>query len=404
MSVVEPGGAPSSSSNIVARAQGLILQPTAEWTKIEAEPASVQGIYVGWLVPLTLIAVAAAVIGQTFFGVGIPGLAVFRVPLLDAVVRGVVQFAMILGMTYVMGLVIDALATNFGAQKNRLNAFKVAAYSSAAMLLAGVFQIIPALGILGLLGLYSIYILHRGLPVLMKAPADKATGYTASVVVVMLVLWIIAAFIMSTVMPMNRGSMFGDMHLPGASRSATDGGSVTVNGTTVDIGALERAAKQIEQSTTDANGNVNITANANPVDVEQIKALMPERIGGYTRTEISTGGAAGMGGANATYENGDKRLEVSVVDMGGMGALGGLAGAFSANSTTENADGYERVHAVDGRMTMEKFSKSNKTASYGVMVANRFMLSVDGTNVSPEEVKDAANTVGIPRLEALAKK
>jgi hypothetical protein len=139
------------------------------------------------------------------------------------------------------------------------------------------------------------------------------------------------------------------------------------------------------------------------VDVEKFKALLPERMGAYARTEISTGGAAGMGGANATYENGDKRLEVSVVDMGGMGALGGLAGAFGANSTTENADGYERVQTVDGRMTMEKLSRSNNTASYGVMVANRFMLSVDGTNVSPQEVKDAANTVGVSRLEALAK-
>ncbi|MBT9447700.1 MAG: YIP1 family protein, partial [Hyphomonadaceae bacterium] len=294
-----------------------------------------------------------------------------------------------------------ALATNFGGQKNPLNAFKVAAYSAVAALLAGVFQIIPALAIFGLLGLYSLYILHRGLPVLMKAPADKATGYTVSVVVVMIVLWIIAAVIVNTVTPMQGGGMFGRMQMPGASRSATDGGSITVNGTTVDLGALEKAAKQIEQST--ADGNINITANANPVDVEKIKALLPERMGGYTRTEISTGGAAGMGGANATYENGDKRLEVSVVDMGGMGALGGLAGAFSANSTTETADGYERMHTVDGRMVMEKLSKSNKTASYGVMVANRFMLEVDGTNVSPDEVKDAANTVGIARLEALAK-
>ncbi len=401
MSMVEPGGAPGAAANIIGRAQGLILQPTAEWTKIEQEPATVQGIYTGWLIPLALIPAIAMVVGMSVFGVGIPGLATFKLPLLDAVVRAVVQFAMILGMTYVMGLVIDALATNFGAQKNALNAFKVAAYSAVAGLLASAFQIIPALGILGLLGLYGIYILHRGLPVMMKAPADKATGYTVTVVVVMIVLWIIAAVIVNAVMPMHRGNMFSRMQMPGATQSTTDGGSVTINGTTVDLGALEKAAKQIEEST--ADGNINITTNANPVDVEKIKALLPERMGAYARTEISTGGAAGMGGANATYENGDKRLEVSVVDMGGMGALGGLAGAFGANSTTENADGYERVQTVDGRMTMEKLSRSNNTASYGVMVANRFMLSVDGTNVSPQEVKDAANTVGVSRLEALAK-
>jgi Yip1 domain len=313
MSVVEPGGAPGAASNIVTRAQGLILQPTAEWTKIEQEPASVQGIYAGWLAPLALIAVAAAVIGQTVFGVGIPGVLSVKLPLLDVIVRGVVQFFLFLAMTYVMGLVIDALATNFGGQKNPLNAFKVAAYSGVAALLASVFQILPALSILGLLGLYSIYILHRGLPVLMKAPADKATGYTATVVIVMLVLWIIAGTIMNTLMPVNRAGLFGGMTMPGASRSSTDSGSITINGTTVDVGALEKAAKQIEQSTTD--GNLNITVNSDPVDVEKIKALLPERLVGFSRTEISTGGAAGMGGANATYENGDKRLEVSTVCM-----------------------------------------------------------------------------------------
>jgi hypothetical protein len=403
MTVVEPGGAPGAASNIVSRAQGLILQPTAEWTKIEQEPATVQGIYMGWLVPLTLIAVAAAVIGQTVFGVGIPGLATFKLPLLDSIVRGVAQFFLFLAMTYVMGLVIDALATNFGGQKNPLNAFKVAAYSGVAALLASVFQILPALAIIGLVGLYSIYILHRGLPVLMKAPADKATGYTVTVVIVMLVLWIIAGTIMNTVLPVNRAGMFAGIGGASSSRSSTDSGSVTINGTTVDIGALEKAAKEIEKGVT-TDGNLNVTVNADPVDVEKIKALLPERLVGFTRTEISTGGAAGMGGANATYENGDKRLEVSVVDMGGVGALGGLASAFSANSTTENADGYERMRTVDGRMTMEKLSKSAKTASYGVMVGNRFMLSVDGTNVAPDDVKNAVNAIGVARVEALAKK
>jgi Yip1 domain len=403
MTVVEPGGTPGPSPNIVARAQGLILQPTAEWRRVEQEPATVQGIYKGWLVPLALIAVAAMVIGQTVFGVTIPGVLSYKVSLLDAIVRGVMYLLLLLAMTYVMGLVIDALAINFGGQKNPLNAFKVAAYSGAAMLLAGVFQIIPALGLLGLLGLYSIYILHRGLPVLMKAPTDKATGYTATVVIVMLVLWIIAGSLLNALMPLTGPGVLSRFGVPSASAPATrDSGSITVNGTTVDIGALEKAAKQIEQSA--ANGNLNVTVNADPVDVEKIKALLPERLVGFTRTEISTGGAAGMGGANATYENGDKRLEVSVVDMGGMGALGGLAGAFSANSTRENADGYERMHTVDGRMTMEKLSKSNKTASYGVMVGNRFMLSVDGTNVGPDDVKNAANAIGVARVEALAQK
>jgi hypothetical protein len=399
MSIIEPGGAPGAASNIVSRAQGLILTPTAEWQKIEPEASSVQGIYTGWLAPLALIPAIAMFVGMTVFGVGVPGLAVVKLSMVDGAIRAVVQFLTLLGMTYVMGLVIDALATNFGGQKNPLQAFKVAAYSAVGFCLASVFQIIPALGILGLLGLYSIFILHKGLPVLMKSAPDKTTGYTASVVAIMFVAWIVVAAISGALMPMRGANPFA-AGFPGASRSESSNASVEINGTKVDISALERAAKQMEEAAKSGEG---ITITAGAVDGEALKGLLPERIGGFTRTEISTGGAAGMGGASAKYENGDKRLDVSLVDMGSMGALGSLAGAANVQSSTENADGYERVRTVDGRMTIEKYSRASNSAEYGQMIANRFMLTVDGRNVSPEEVKGAFDAIGPARLEAMAK-
>lgn len=401
MSIVEPGGAPGAATNIVSRAQGLILTPTAEWQKIEPEASTVQGIYAGWLVPLAIIPAVAMFIGMTVFGIGMPGFAVVKLSMLDGAIRAVVQFLSLLGMTYVMGLVIDALATNFGGQKNPLQAFKVAAYSAVGFCLASVFQIIPALGILGILGLYSIFILHKGLPVLMKSAPDKTTGYTASVVAIMFVAWVILSVITSTLLPTTSANPFAN-GFPGATRSTTSSTTIEYNGTKVDVDALTRAAKQMEEAAKANDGTLTITSGA--VDGEALKALLPERIGSFTRTEISTGGAAGMGGASAKYESGEKRLDVSLVDMGSMGALGAMAGAANVQSSTENADGYERVRNVDGRMTMEKFSRSAKSAEYGQMVASRFMLTVDGTNVNPEEVKGAFEAIGPARLEALAKK
>lgn len=401
MSIVEPGGAPGASSNIISRAQGLILTPTAEWQKIEPEPATVPGIYTTWLVPLAVIPAVAMFLGMTVFGIGVPGFAVVKLSMVDGAIRAIVQFLSLLGMTYVMGLVIDALATNFGGQKNPLQAFKVAAYSAVGFCLASVFQIIPALGILGILGLYSIFILHKGLPVLMKSTPDKSTGYTASVVAIMFVAWVVVSLVTSTLLPTNTANPFAK-GFPGMTQSSTSSTSVEVNGTKVDITAIERAAKQMEEAARSGDGTLTITSGA--VDGEALKALLPERIGGFTRTELSTGAAAGMGGASAKYENGDKRLDVSLVDMGSMGALGAMAGAANVQSSTENADGYERVRNVDGRMTIEKFSRSAKSASYGQMVASRFMLTVDGTNASPEEVKGAFDAIGPARLEAFAKK
>jgi hypothetical protein len=69
-----------------------------------------------------------------------------------------------------------------------MQALKVAAYASTAALVAGVFAILPGLQVLQFLGFYSLYLLFLGLPVLMKAPKDKALGYTAVVVIAAIVL------------------------------------------------------------------------------------------------------------------------------------------------------------------------------------------------------------------------
>jgi Yip1 domain len=405
MSIVEPGGAPTSSAiGIVARAQALLLQPTAEWKKIEPEPATIQGLYTSWLAPLAIIPAICTVIMLGVIGVGMPGFAVFKLPLLTAVIHAVVQFAVFLGMTYVFSLVIDYLAPNFGGQKNQIQAFKVAAYTPVAVCLASVLQLVPFLGgFLMLFGLYSLYIMHRGIGVLMKPAADKTTGYTVSVVVVMIIVGAITMWILGAVMPINRSGIFNAPGVPGIESRSADQGSITINGTTVDIGAIEKAARQMEQATNGSGGDVSVTLNSNPVDVEKLKALLPDTLAGLPRTEISTGGAAGMGGASAVYEAGDKRLEVSIADLGAMGALGGMAGAFSATSSRETADGYERTRTVDGRMTVEKFSRGDRTATYGTLVANRFMLNVDGRNASPDEVKAAVNAIGVARVEAAAR-
>ncbi len=404
MSIIEPGAAPTSAAGMGVRIKGLLTTSTEEWKRIEPEAATTQGVYTGWLIPLALIPAVASVVGMTVFGVGVPGLLSVKIPLLTALLMGALSFAAVLGMTYVMALVINGLAPNFGGTQSPIQALKVATYSATAVLIAGVVQIIPALGFLALVGLiFSIFLMHSGLPVLMKSPPEKTFGYTLSVTGVMFVLWLVAWLALSTVTaPLMGAAALG--------ASGSDRGSVKIGDTTVDIGALEKAAKQMEaQSAAIAAGGV--TAGGAPVaavDPEALKGLLPETLpGGFTRTEISTGSGAAVGmgvaSADAKYASGDRTMNVSVVDVGAMGAIAGLAGAFGVQGSTENADGFERTRTVDGRMIMEKVSNVNRSASYGVMVSNRFMLTAEGSKVSLDDAKAAANAVGVARLEALAK-
>jgi hypothetical protein len=178
---------------IIDRVKRILLTPKAEWPVIDAEPASVAGLYTGYIIPLAAIGPIASIIGWTVFGMRVPFAGSYRLPIGVALRNAAVQFVGTLVGVFVLALIIDALAPTFGGTKNRIQALKVATYSATAAWVAGVVGLIPALGFLGLLGLYSLYLLFLGLPILMKAPADKALGYTVIVVIAAIVLGIVVS-------------------------------------------------------------------------------------------------------------------------------------------------------------------------------------------------------------------
>jgi Yip1 domain len=186
--------------DLVSRAKGILLSPKNEWATIDSEPATVAGVYTGYIVPLAAIPAIAGFIGLTLLGYNVLGTTI-RYSMGAGIERAVAQYVLTLVGVYVLALIIDALAPTFGGQKNQIQALKVAAYSSTASWIAGVFAILPALAVLSILGLYSLYLLYLGLPSLMKAPQEKAMGYTVVVVVCAIVLFILVGAVAAAVVP-----------------------------------------------------------------------------------------------------------------------------------------------------------------------------------------------------------
>jgi hypothetical protein len=181
--------------NLVDRVKRILLSPRTEWEVIEAEQTTPAALYTGYIAPLAAIGPIAQLIGSTIFGIPLPLMGTYRVPLGSALTGAIIGYVLTLVGTYVLALIIDALAPTFDGQRNQIQALKVAAYSSTAAWLAGIFALIPLLGFLGLVGLYSLYLLYLGLPVLMKTPRDKALPYTAVVILAAIVLFIIIGMI-----------------------------------------------------------------------------------------------------------------------------------------------------------------------------------------------------------------
>jgi hypothetical protein len=200
-----PPGTPAAG--VVQRAKDILLKPKETWPVIAAEPATTQSIYVPYVVVLAAIGPLAGFIGGQVFGFSILGMT-YRPPLVGSLVSAVVTYGLSLASVFLLALVIDALAPNFGGQKNPVQALKVAAYMGTASWVGGIFGLIPALSVISLLfALYGLYLLYLGLPVLMKAPEDKALGYTVVVILAAIVLFVIVGAIAAALATPTIGSI-----------------------------------------------------------------------------------------------------------------------------------------------------------------------------------------------------
>jgi len=172
-----------AGSSFVDRVKNILLQPAAEWPVIEGEPATIRGIYMSYVCILAAIPPIASLIGMVLFGWAA---AIFSAGMIANVV---LHYLGSLAIVYLLALIIDALAPTFGANKDLVRAFKVAAYSMTPYWIGGLLLIVPTLGMLvWLVGLYGIFLMYLGLPILMKPPEDKAVPYVAVSAVAMLVL------------------------------------------------------------------------------------------------------------------------------------------------------------------------------------------------------------------------
>lgn len=386
----------SGQRSIVDRAKAIILTPKLEWPAIDGEPSTVKGLFTGYAMILAAIPPLATLIGGQLFGFGFLSIS-YKPALMSAISLAVVQYVFSLISVFVLALIIDALAPQFGGTRSNIQATKVAVYSATASWLVGIFSLIPALSVLGLLGLYSLYLLYTGLPVLMRAPEAKAMGYTVVTIVAAIVLSILVSVIALPV-----AGLFGGGIGPMAQEEV--GGKVTIPGMgEVDLSKMEAASKKMEVAANKMEQAVK-TGESDAVAPTALQAMLPESIGGYKRVETS-GEAMGAGGSHAEgrYEAGDKSFRIEITDMAALGALTGLGAAMKVESNRQTESGYEKTSTIDGQIVTEEWDKTSGSGKYGTTIANRFMIEANGQAASIDELKAAVAAVQPAKLAALAK-
>jgi len=401
--------------DLKTRARNILVTPNSEWPVIAAETTSTSTLITTYVIPLAAIGAVAGFIGGSLVGMTLPFVGTYRVPIMSGLAAACFAFVMAIVGVLILAFIINALAPTFGAEKNPEQAMKVAVYSYTPAWLAGVFQILPALGILGILAaLYGVYLMYLGLPRLMKSPPEKAVGYTAVVVVCAIVLSIVVTAIGGFIIApaamgsMGTGSSADPQFDPNSPMGKLEALGRSMEASNKKMEAAEKSGDAGAQAAAAFEGLGALLGGGtrvDPVSIDQLIPLVPDTFAGLSK-KSSNAERTGMAGimvatAEASYGDADKTATLEITDTGGASGLMGLASWARVQGERENDQLSERTEQVGGRLVHQKVSKTGGTNEYATVLGDRFIVTAKGDGVDIDTLRGAVSDLDLQKLEAM---
>src|ERR1700680_3064077 len=99
---------------IVDRVKNICLTPNTEWPVIAAESTSAGTLVTGYVIPPAAIGAIAGFVGGSVIGRTLPFIGTYRVPMVAGVSLALFTFVMAIVTTFVVSMIINALAPSFG--------------------------------------------------------------------------------------------------------------------------------------------------------------------------------------------------------------------------------------------------------------------------------------------------
>ena len=412
------------TSHLLGRVKSILLTPRAEWPVIAAESDTISGIYTGYIMILAAIPAVKVFLALSVIGVSMPFAGSYRMGLLAGLTSAVTTYVLTLIGTFIVALIVDALAPTFGGQKNRVQALKVVAYAYTAAWVAAIIGIVPGLGLLSALAglIYGLYLLYLGLPFTMKCPAEKSLGYTVVAVLAAIVVSIVLGLIVRAAGGFGTfgGGLTGMPLSQATGSSAFSNHSAVGNGLNDYAKRMNDASKQLDSAQksgddaakANALGQFMSTAMGSGKKVEslapdQIKTFLPDELDGLRRTQEAAerNGAMGMqiSKATATYSNGANRtLNLEITDAGSLKGLVGFASGWAGVEQESQSDsGFDKTYKSGGQLVHEQWNKQTQSGEYTTFIAERFSVKVSGQASDIADLKRAAATINTSGLAVL---
>lgn len=152
-----------------------------------------------------------------------------------------------------------------------------------------------------------------------------------------------------------------------------------------------------------------ISGTSGPIEAlapDQIKAFLPDSLGGLKRTSTSAqrNHAMGMQVSEATAEYaGDhgQHITLEITDTGGAKGFIAMAAAMAPEEEKETDHGYEKTYTADGHMIHEEWNTQSRYDEYSVVLGKRFTVKANGNVDSIEQLKQAVVRIDLDKLESM---
>jgi hypothetical protein len=164
--------------------------------------------------------------------------------------------------------------------------------------------------------------------------------------------------------------------------------------------AMQQAAAAVSQQ----------SGGAEPASAEALADRLPDEVDGLERVEVerTESGAMGMkmSATVGRYENDEGRhVTIAITDISGMGAAGMMSAAAWAmtdfDRTTDT--GYDRTSRFEGFKALESESRAGGRVNteLAIVVAERFIVRIEGRDVDIDALKDAARALDLRGLSRM---
>lgn len=163
----------------------------------------------------------------------------------------------------------------------------------------------------------------------------------------------------------------------------------TTTTTTVDMEGL----KKMSEATDDMTKKTEELKKLKPLDLSQLKSLLPEELAGVKRTNYNTSSAAGYAVAEGEYRKDDTTdLKLVVYDCAGEAGAGWYAMTYWGQMNVQQESEHEYTKTADfkGVKAIEHYNKDAKESSLTYVSNDRLLVVLTGHNMELAALKDAA--------------